>query len=68
LNGDGQLMNAEDLAVALQSYQAETRVGGEKLVWKYTTTDHLGGASHTTDSSGDLIAHQRFHAYGSARR
>ncbi|MCH2109783.1 MAG: M91 family zinc metallopeptidase, partial [Polyangiaceae bacterium] len=64
LNGDGNRLDADDLALARESAQTGERVGGEKLVWKYITSDHLGGASHITDSNGDLISHQRFHPYG----
>ena len=64
LNGDGIVMDAADLQIAQDGYAAEQRVGGEKFVWKYITSDHLGGASHVTDSAGDVISHQRFHPYG----
>jgi len=64
LNNDGVAMNAADLALAQQSFTNETRVGGEKLVWRFTTTDHLGSASKVTDSAGDVVSFQRFHAYG----
>ena len=68
LNGDGNRLDADDLALALESAQTGERVGGEKLVWKYITSDHLGGASHITDSNGDLMAKhvsemQRAHMY-----
>ena len=64
LNGDGVAMNAADLVLAQQSFTNETRVGGEKLVWRFTTSDHLGSASKVTDSAGDVVSFQRFHAYG----
>lgn len=64
LNGDGRIMDAADLALAQQSYSTETRVGGEKLVWRFSTTDHLGSVSQSTDSAGDLMLTQRFRAYG----
>lgn len=64
LNGDGRVMDADDLAVARQAYASETRVGGEKLVARYTTADHLGNATIATDSSGDMVSNERFHPYG----
>lgn len=64
LNGDGRRFDAADLDLARQGYLGETRVGGERVVFRYSTRDHLGGSTHQTDSAGALISHQRFYPYG----
>jgi RHS repeat-associated protein len=64
LNGDGRRLDVDDLAAAQDAYIAGTRTGGEKTIFRYYTSDHLGGTTHVTDSIGDLVSHQRYHAYG----
>ncbi len=64
LNGDGRRLDVADLQVAGQGYQEERRVGGERVVFRYSTRDQLGGTTHQTDSAGALISNQRFHPYG----
>lgn len=64
LNGDGRRLDAADLQVASQGYQQEQRVGGERVVFRYSTRDQLGGTTHQTDSAGALISNQRFYPYG----
>ena len=56
LNGDGQELDSEDLAVAQAAFAHDERVGGERTVWRYSVGDHLGSMTHVTDSVGDLVA------------
>ena len=64
LNGDGRELDADDVALAQQAFASEQRVGGAKLISRFTTGDHLGSVSQVTDSVGDVVSYQRFHEYG----
>ena len=64
LNDDGNRLDADDLALAQDGFTTGQRVGGEKVIFRHVTTDHLGGTTHLTDSAGDLFSHKRYHAYG----
>jgi len=64
LNGDGISLDVADLEAARAAFMSEGRVGGEKLVWRFSAVDHLGSTNQSTDSAGDLISSQRFRAYG----
>jgi hypothetical protein len=43
LNGDGVRLDARDLSFAQQGFQSGQRVGGAKTIFRFATSDHLGG-------------------------
>lgn len=64
LDGDGDSLDEGDVEAATAAFVAGRKAGGVRDVWTYHHTDQLGGTTHITDSEGELVTFQSFHAYG----
>jgi len=53
-----------DLEVAAARFFGEEPAGSLVTVVRYYHPEHLGGPTHVTDSTGELVAHTKFHPYG----
>ena len=75
LNEDGFVLHPDldeaakeaELELAREAAVNGKRIGGGQLVWRFYTTDHLGGITHASDSAGELVSHERYHPYGKTR-
>lgn len=66
LDGDGDWFDQDDLEVALTAFTNGRQAGGTRDVWSYHHGDQLGGTTHVTDSTGQLVTFQSFHPFGSS--